>query len=194
MSAVSEYEEFENPTTNSFDATFAWEAIIQPKDIYIYLHQVDFVTTQDNSLTTLRQRYLLLNQYKDKRVHFSRADIDQIAFLLPDSFIQLLNNNDQKTRIVPDQNDGRLYLLSGNSLTLSGSASRNDNDALIATFPAAQVNVLFEETDVPGIINVQAKQSNEYQGSFEGKAQLEHSFRTHSIDLTGELQWPAGIW
>nr|MBP7848590.1 hypothetical protein [Patescibacteria group bacterium] len=149
MSEVSEYEEFESPTTNSFDAIVAWEAIIQPKDIYVYLHQVDFVTTEENGLTTLRQWYLLINQYKQKRVHFARSDVDQIAFLLPDSFIELLNNNDQKIRIVPDQNNGWLYLLSGNTLTLSGGASTDDTDTLIATFPAADIKVIFEETVVP---------------------------------------------
>ncbi len=194
MSEVSEYEEFESPTTNSFDAIVAWEAIIQPKDIYVYLHQVDFVTTEENGLTTLRQWYLLINQYKQKRVHFARSDVDQIAFLLPDSFIELLNNNDQKIRIVPDQNNGWLYLLSGNTLTLSGGASTDDTDTLIATFPAADIKVIFEETAVPWIINVQAEQFNDYQGTFEGKAQLDHSFRSHSIDLTWELQWPWGIW
>lgn len=110
---------------------------------------MDFLTTQENGLTILRQRYLLINQYKEKRVHFSRSDIDQISFLLPDSFIELLNNNDQKTRIVPDQNDGWLYLLSGNTLTLSGGASPKDTDTLIATFPSADVKVMFEETPVP---------------------------------------------
>jgi len=91
----------------------------------------------------------LINQYKQKRVHFSRSDIPHISLFLPDLFIELLNNNDQKTRIVPDQNNGWLYLLSGNSLTLSGRASPTDSDALIATFPKAEVEITFEDSATP---------------------------------------------
>ncbi len=181
-------------TSHSFDVTIYREAKIEKNDLYFLLDQIDFSTDQENWLTTIRQRYLLINQYKQKRIHFSRSDVPQMAFFLPDFLVQIVNNNNQKTRMVPDQNDGWLYLLSGQNLVISGNIAKEGNDTLSVDFPEHRTTVTFEDKDIPGMVGVHAVQNDRYQGSFNGDAQIEHSSRKHSLDMQGDLLWPGGIY
>ncbi len=177
----------------SFESTINFEVMKFKNDYYLYLTDINFITEEDSWLVTFRGRYILLKQYQQKWIHLTQQDASSLKLLFPDYFAQLLDENNKKSRIVPDPSDGWIYLLSWDSLMVTGQITHQQPETIAITLPNQKIRIAGVESNTSNLYTVAAHQYSPYKGSFDGIAQVVNSRKLHALNLSGALLWPKGI-
>lgn len=168
------------------------EAVIQGKDIYFQIKNVDFTQTPQKS-DQLTLRYLLLKQYEKTYIHANTDTFPFIFLFSPEISTKTVLENNKKIRIIPWASWWWIWNFEGDHVQWSWFYLDALHHSFTISLPQWKLLLKKESTNIPHINNIDIRQQNLYSGVFQWVQESNIWWNTNKEEIKGEARWPKWI-